>query len=485
MYFGKVRLSTPDDTETTVEDRAAFYGTLFASTCIPPSKEEYKLSELRALFQIFLRFACLERDVVFDAVLRMCADYDRGLTEYSENRRSKSRPRLAISWLKSLRSLHDPDIGMFARKCSTFHGRQEWYFEDFVATVAMRTTAYAVLNALRWILKDNKPGLYMYDALMKVDVVREYSIYAVKIQDLCADAGKSFVEKWKGPACDNFKKQREQVSLIPQSIVRFMEEKIREGPLPSEPVQGIAEFQLQSELHRNCKSCVQIVQSSLEHSVGKLGESCLWMVDCRSSTKDGDGRGATEVPKILEHILRWMSGVTRWNAIFMLALNDCALDIGTMLTSLDGSDDIVIQEGTYTFSRQSSDAKTYIVHGARKLYFRCVGGLLFLMRYPRESDWRPNASLDSDAEWPTSWMEPIKEWATCEWSKRGRCARTVMSIVQHSAPAEWMVAVVGLTYMVPSLVDHDMHRITVFEGNQDIRLHLLSWVEEKEGSSRA
>jgi hypothetical protein len=304
MYFGKVGSSTPDDTEVTVEDRAAFYGTLFASTGIAPSKEEYKLSELRALFQIFLRFACLERDVVFNAVLRMCTDYDRGITEYSESRRSKSRPRLAISWLKPLRSLHDQDIGMFARKCSTFHGRQEWYFEDFVATAAVRTTSYAVQNALTWVLKDNEPGLYTYDALMKVDVVCKYSISAVEIQDLCADARKSFVEKWKGPACNSFKKQREHVSLIPQSIVRFMEEKIRKGPPSTKPVQGIAEFQLQSELHRNSESRVQIVQSGLEHSVGRLEESCLWMVDCRSSTVDGDGRGATEVPKILEHILR-------------------------------------------------------------------------------------------------------------------------------------------------------------------------------------
>ena len=114
----KVGSSIPDDIEVMVENRAAFYGTLFASTCIAPSKEEYKLLELIALFQIFLRFACMERDVVFNVVLRMCIDYDRGITEYSESRRSKSRPRLAISWLKSLRSLHDQDIEIFAWKCS-------------------------------------------------------------------------------------------------------------------------------------------------------------------------------------------------------------------------------------------------------------------------------------------------------------------------------------------------------------------------------
>jgi hypothetical protein len=48
-----------------------------------------------------------------------------------------------------------------------------------------------------------------------------------------------------------------------------------------------------------------------------------------------------------------------------------------------------------------------------------------------------------------------------------------------------MVAIIGLTHMVLSLVDHEMHRITVFEGNQYIRLQLLNWVEAKEKSSRA
>jgi hypothetical protein len=56
---------------------------------------------------------------------------------------------------------------------------------------------------------------------------------------------------WKSPTCDSFKKQHEHVGLIPQSIERFMEEKIREGPPSTEPMLGIAKFQLESELHKN------------------------------------------------------------------------------------------------------------------------------------------------------------------------------------------------------------------------------------------
>ena len=93
-------------------------------------------------------------------------------------------------------------------------------------------------------MNDNKPGLYTYDAFMKVDVVHKYNISAVEIHDLCDDVRKSFVENWKGLAYNSFKKQREHVSLIPHSIVRFMEEKIREGPPFTEPLQEIVEFQL-------------------------------------------------------------------------------------------------------------------------------------------------------------------------------------------------------------------------------------------------
>ena len=45
-----------------------------------------------------------------------------------------------------------------------------------------------------------------------------------------------------------------------------------------------------------------------------------------------------------------MSGVARWNAVIMLAPTDSATDIKHVLDTFDASDDIVVQEGTYTFS---------------------------------------------------------------------------------------------------------------------------------------
>jgi hypothetical protein len=50
MFFGKMGSSIQNDMIAMVGDQAAFYGTLFASTGIPPSKEEYKLLELITLF---------------------------------------------------------------------------------------------------------------------------------------------------------------------------------------------------------------------------------------------------------------------------------------------------------------------------------------------------------------------------------------------------------------------------------------------------
>jgi hypothetical protein len=124
-----------------------------------------------------------------------------------------------------------------------------------------------------------------------------------------------------------------------------------------------------------------------------------------------------------------MSGVTRWNAVIMLAPTDSAMDIEQVLGTFDVADDIVIQEGTYTFSWQLVDAKKCISHGPHKLHFRSVRGLQYLMRYLRESDWRPNATFEIEAEWPTSWVEPTREWATTEWGSGARCLRTIMSIL--------------------------------------------------------
>jgi hypothetical protein len=451
-----------------VARRAAFYGTLFACTGISPKKEEYKLSELRTLFEVHLRYACMEQNGVFKAVLRMCIDYDSGLTRYSGSGNLTSRPKMTISWLRPLKALSDADLRIIAQKCSTVSGRQLWYFTDFAVIAEQRKQGSAVLNAMRWMLKDDKPGQYTFEALMELDIVQAYDISLEELRDLVADAGKAFVDKWKGPACNDFRSKREHEGLLPGSIVQFMRNRLAGGPPPPELFHGIAEFHVHSEVKRNCQSHVQIMTSVLELPTRKLQESCLWMVDYRTAAMVGGAIGAVDIAKVLQHILFWMSRVTRWNAVIMLAPIDSGTDIEQVLDTFDVVDDIIIQEGTYTFSRHSMDAKKCISHGPYKLHFRSVGGLLYLMRYPRESDWRPNAAFKIDAEWPTSWVEPIREWATTEWGNCARCSRTIMSIMHHSAPEQWMVALVSLMHMVPSTVDNGRQRIMVFEGNEDI-----------------
>jgi hypothetical protein len=45
---------------------------------------------------------------------------------------------------------------------------------------------------------------------------------------------------------------------------------------------------------------------------------------------------------LTQHILFWMSGVTRWNVVIMLAPTDSATDIEQVLGMFDAADDIVI-----------------------------------------------------------------------------------------------------------------------------------------------
>jgi hypothetical protein len=72
---------------------------------------------------------------------------------------------------------------------------------------------------MRWMLKDDKPGQYTFSTLMELDVLQTYDISAEEFRDLTADAGKAFVEKWKGPTCNDFRSQREHEDLILGSIV--------------------------------------------------------------------------------------------------------------------------------------------------------------------------------------------------------------------------------------------------------------------------
>jgi hypothetical protein len=93
-----------------------------------------------------------------------------------------------------------------------------------------------------------------------------------------------------------------------------------------------------------------------------------------------------------------MIGVMWSNAIILLPPIERVNDICSTLDGIDGYEDIIIHEGMYTFAQQSSDLKNYIAHWLSKLHFRVLRGILYVMRYCKELDWQPNASLKLGVE---------------------------------------------------------------------------------------
>jgi hypothetical protein len=58
-----------------------------------------------------------------------------------------------------------------------------------------RKRGSTVLNAMRWMLKDDRLGQYTFETLMELDIVWAYDISAEELRDLVADAGKPLVDK--------------------------------------------------------------------------------------------------------------------------------------------------------------------------------------------------------------------------------------------------------------------------------------------------
>jgi hypothetical protein len=46
-----------------------------------------------------------------------------------------------------------------------------------------------------------------------------------------------------------------------------------------------------------------------------------------------------------------------------------------------------------------------------------------------------------------------------------------------------MVSLVGITDMIPTLVNHTTYKITVFEKNEVINAQIINWMELKQGTS--
>ena len=68
-FFGRVGPSTAKDSQAIIDDRDRFYTTLHAATGIQPTGEHFKLLELRTKFEVHLRYACMQNDIDFEAVV--------------------------------------------------------------------------------------------------------------------------------------------------------------------------------------------------------------------------------------------------------------------------------------------------------------------------------------------------------------------------------------------------------------------------------
>ena len=54
----------------------------------------------------------------------------------------------------------------------------------------------------------------------------------------------------------------------------------------------------------------------------EIGEPCLWVFDCRRDTTRGEDVCWTEVEygNVMQQVKKWMAGIHRWNAIFLLPI---------------------------------------------------------------------------------------------------------------------------------------------------------------------
>ena len=52
----------------------------------------------------------------------------------------------------------------------------------------------------------------------------------------------------------------------------------------------------------------------------EVGQSCLWMFDCRQGTTRGEDVCWTKVEygNVMQQVKKWMEGIHRWNTIFLL-----------------------------------------------------------------------------------------------------------------------------------------------------------------------
>jgi hypothetical protein len=205
----------------------------------------------------------------------------------------------------------------------------------------------------------------------------------------------------------------------------------------------------------------------------EIGQPCLWMFDCKWDTTGGEDVCWTEVEygNVMQHVKKWMEGIHRWNAVFLLPAGIFFDD--NMRTRFGLAVECTVLRGVWIFETTTvaGSGQDLRTGGQVEQSVQAIGGVAIVMEHPTGSRAVENIVRTPGGQLPLaftdSWNEDNMPRAA---DMLERSPTELQRMVRTYLLPSWCLVAVGITTSVVDIVQDG------FQGSQVI---VVDWSPDR------
>jgi hypothetical protein len=371
-----------------------------------------------------------EDEACYEAVLQVCSDYENGTLWFSEtdykrwlNHAQKHqldpnidthpyRRRMERLWLRPLSRVPKKQYLKLAKKMAArpieqgTQPRQKYFFNLTTSlTSKKKTLAWvvdriqhreAVRNAFWWltICSEGQEPQSMTE-FFAINVDRFAGPGQKQLQVFGASVDKKIQIAWTAPSVKSMT-MLERVHHLITPMVRYHFNDIiargREYRDYCRTVVNNAEASWHWQVDVPCPTGgndegrlpIRCRGGVFQGDAVEIGQPCLWVFDCRRGTMGGEDVCWMEVEygNVMQHVKKWMEGIHRWNAVFLLPAGIFFDD--NMLTRFGLAAECTLLRGIWIFEATTVAASGQDLRNGRHVEqsVQVIGGVAIVMEHP-------------------------------------------------------------------------------------------------------
>ena len=448
----------------------------------------------------------------YEAVLQVCSDYESGFLWFSKEDEKKwrdyaskhsldvtvdvraGRKRMEKNWLRPLSRIPARQYLRVAKDLAAqpvqggSRATQKYYFngnnspnppKETLAWVADRMQRReAVRNALRWlIVKDRERPVPTMEEFFVIPVGRYGGDRGEVLQELGENIETDMKKAWASPLVRAVGALEKLDPLIPPLIRQHYTDIATGGRGYRGHARDVGDlgaarwdWQFRLPIRRGGHALRMLPVRGRggffteEHL--ELGEPCLWIIDCRRGSSQGEDKawGDDDYAHVMERLQRWMTGIYKWNVIFLLPPGVHFEE--RLRNTLHVPEESRCFGGVWVFeSGAISGYEHDLRHEGRvERAVQAIGGVAVVLAHASGSRASQNVRKGT-GELPTVFMDSWTEArAPCTADPLERSPTELQRLVQMYLPEKWGLVVVGITTAIPDILQGD------FVGSQIIVL---------------